>query len=176
MNRQLIKIIILLLILVLLLFVGSPVEFLNCTADRIATILFGLTIIFIFIRLFRLAKHMDKKILKWVSVGLIFIVAIPYLIIGIWTSMLITSNPMWEDIAIYTNRTGDKLISQWRETSGSIYDYRTRKIIADFGQVRISYQIDDRKVKGMWVEKLLSKDSTFVVDLGIDKIDYSNGK
>ena len=90
------------------------------------------------------------------------------------TTLLITSSyyPTWQDVNTYTNRTGDKLISQWRETSGSIYDYRVRKIIAEFTNFRISYEINANEVHGMWVKKPVAKDTVIVVDLDIDKIEY----
>lgn len=59
---------------------------------------------------------------------------------------------MWQDLFIYTNNKNEKVISQWRETSGSIYDYRDRKIIADYGQFRISFDCNAKKLKGVWTE------------------------
>ena len=44
------------------------------------------------------------------------------------------------------------IIYQWRETSGSIYDYRKRRILGDFGKFRISYDYSDRNMHGKWIE------------------------
>ena len=174
MNRQLYFIIIILTILIVGLFTGLPIEFLNTTLDRIATIILELVVIFSFLLLFRLVNGLIKKTIKWLTTGIICIVIIPYFFSGIMTTLLVTSSyyPTWQDVNTYTNRTGDKLISQWRETSGSIYDYRVRKIIAEFTNFRISYEINANEVHGMWVKKPVAKDTVIVVDLDIDKIEY----
>lgn len=143
-----------LLILTTFLIVGSPFEFLNPITDIVATILIAIVIVFVFIRLFKLARQIEKKIIKRLTIGLIIIVAIPYLLTGLWTVILTGGNyyPMWQDISIYTNKNGEKVISEWRETSGSIYDYRNRRIFGDFGQFRISVNCDRKKLKGVWTE------------------------
>ena len=73
-------------------------------------------------------------------------------------------HPMWQDISIYTNKDGDKVISEWRETSGSIYDYRDRKIFADLGQFRISFDCNRRKLKGDWREYNIESRTTKTVN------------
>lgn len=71
---------------------------------------------------------------------------------------------MWQDISVYTNINGDRVISQWRETSGSIYDYRKRKIIGDFGKFRISYDYYDKNMHGIWNEFDLEDNKSTDVD------------
>lgn len=78
--------------------------------------------------------------------------------------MISGNNPVWQDLSIYTNRNGEKVISEWRETSGSIYDYRYRKIIGDFGQFRISYNYDKKKLKGLWTEYNVGNNTTTIID------------
>ena len=113
--------------------------------------------LFLFIVLFRQIWRLDKKVYKWTTFGLLTLLAIPYLFIGLWTALLTWSNyhPMWQDLFIYTNDKNEKVISQWRETSGSIYDYRDRKIIADYGQFRISFDCDAKKLEGISLRKAL---------------------
>ena len=114
MNRQLIIIISVLLILGLGLIFGFPFEFFNATVDRIVTISIGVLVLIIFIQLFRLTLRVNKKPIKWVAVSLMILIAIPYFLIGIYTTLFITTNyyPMWEDIAIYTKPNGEKIISK----------------------------------------------------------------
>ena len=154
MNKKLILIFLGLTFLTTVIFVGTPFEFLNVTFDTIATSIIMFLFLLLFIILFRQIKRLDNKVFKWTTFGLLTIIAIPYFFICIWTILLTWSNyhPMWQDLFIYTNDKNEKIISQWRETSGSIYDYRDRKIIADFGQVRISYDCNAKKLKGVWTE------------------------
>ena len=71
---------------------------------------------------------------------------------------------MWQDVTVYRNDKDQKVISQWRETSGSIYDYRDRKIIADFGEFRISFDCNAKNLKGIWTEHNLEKNITTTVN------------
>jgi len=111
--------------------VGTPFEFLNTAVDTIATLFLMTLIVVLFVFLFRLARQIEKKYLKRIAVGLLTLIAVPYFLVGLYTIMLSGGNyhPMWQDISIYTNKNGEKVISQWRETSGSIYDYRDRKVM-----------------------------------------------
>ena len=92
--------------------------------------------------------------------------AIPYIWVGLWTTLLTASNypPMWQDTTIYTNDKGETVISEWRETSGSIYDYRDRKIIADYGQFRISFDCNVKNLKGIWTEHNIEKGTTTTIN------------
>ena len=155
-----------LLFLTIALIVGTPFEFLNSTIDAFVTFLLMLLILLFFIFLFKLAHRIEKKQIKRIVVGLICILVIPYLLIGIWTIMMTGGNyyPMWQDISIYTNNDGKKVISQWRETSGSIYDFRDRRIIGDFGQFRISFDCDRRKLKGLWTEYNTGRHTTTTIN------------
>ena|SRR5690554_3511168 len=166
MNKKLILISLGLTFLATALFVGTPFEFLNVTADTIATfiiiILFSLLFIVLFIKICRL----DNNKFKLITFALLTVIAIPYFFIGIWTILLTWSNyhPMWQDLIIYTNEKNDKVISQWRETSGSIYDYRDRKIIADYGEFRISLDYNANNLKGIWTEYNVIKNTSKTVN------------
>ena len=141
------------------LFVGTPFEFLDTKTDIIASFSLILLVLIIFIFLFKQIRLLDNKIIKLISSGLLIILTIPYLIVGIWTTLLTASSyhPMWQDVSVYTNDKNEKVISQWRETSGSIYDYRNRKIISDFGQFRISFDCNTKNLRGIWTERNIEK-------------------
>ncbi|HEX8313725.1 MAG TPA: hypothetical protein VF609_01950, partial [Flavisolibacter sp.] len=164
---KLILIVVGLTFLVAALFVGTPFEFLNATVDTIATFSIMLLFILLFILLFRHIKRLDNKILKWTTLGLLILLAIPYLLLGLWTTLLTASNyhPMWQDLTVYTNAKNEKVISQWRETSGSIYDYRDRKIITEYGQFRISLNCNVKNLKGIWTEHNIEKNTTTTINL-----------
>jgi len=153
MKKNLIIIFIGLGFLTIALIVGTPFEFLNSAIDTLATLLLMLLIFTLFVYLFIITQQIEKKLIRKIALGFICITAIPYSLIGIWTMMIVGNNhPIWQDMSIYTNKNGERVISQWRETSGSIYDYRDRKIISDFGQFRISFDCDRKKLKGVWTE------------------------
>jgi len=165
-----------LLFLTIALIVGTPFEFLNSTIDALATFLLMLLILVLFIFLFILARKIEKKQIKRIAVGLICILIIPYLWIGIWTIMITGGNgyPMWQDLSIYTNNDGKEVISQWRETSGSIYDYRDRRIIGDFGQFRISFDCDRSKLKGLWTEYNIGRHTTATINFDEENKENKN--
>lgn len=148
------------------LFVGTPFEFLNVTADKIANSIIIILFLLLFILMFRQIFRLDNKIFKWTTFGLLTVIAIPYFFIGVWSMLLTWSNyyPMWQDLFIYTNEKNEKVISQWRETSGSIYDYRDRNIIADYGQLRISLDCNAKKLKGIWTEYDTRNNKTTIIN------------
>lgn len=154
MTKKLILIFTGLTFLTTIFFVGTPFEFLNETADTIATSIIIVLFLLLFILLFRQIWRLDNKVFKWTTFGLLTIIAIPYFFVGVLTMLLTWSSyhPMWQDLFIYTNDKNEKVISQWRETSGSIYDYRDRRIIADYGQFRISSDCNAKKLKGIWTK------------------------
>lgn len=160
MNKKLLVIFVGLIFLTTALFFGTPFEFLNATTETIATDAIIVLFLVIFIILYRKIWQLGNKIFKWTIFGLLTILAIPYLLIGIWTATINSGHhPMWQDLFIYTNDKNEKVISQWRRTSGSIYDYRDRKIIADYGQIRISFDCNAKNLKGVW-KKYDKRDNT----------------
>ncbi len=166
MSKKLILIYLGLIFLSTLLFVGTPFEFLNVTADKIATFIIIILFLFLFIVLFIQIWRLGNNIFRLITFGLLTIIAIPYFFIGIWNLLLTWSNyhPMWQDLYIYTNDKNEKVISQWRETSGSIYDYRDRKIIADYGQFRISLNCNLKNLEGVWTEYNIGKKKEEVIN------------
>ena len=171
MNRKLVLIFIGLTFLTTALFVGTPFEFLNVTADTIASCIIILLFLLLFILLFRQIRRLDNKAFKWTTLGLLIVLAIPYLFIGLWTTLLVASNyhPMWQNVKVYTNDKDQKVISQWRETSGSIYDYRDRKILADFGEFRISFDCNAKNLRGIWTEYDIKKNTTTPINFDDNK-------
>jgi predicted membrane protein len=157
--------------LLIALFVGTPFEFLNETIDTIATFVIIILFILLFFLLFRQISRVENKKLKWLTLGFSILIAIPYLFIGLWTILLTWSNyhPMWQDLKVYTNERNEKVISQWRETSGSIYDYRDRKIIAEYSQFRISFNCNTKNLTGIWTEHDIEKNTKA-------KINFNNRK
>lgn len=171
MNKKLILIFLGLTFLTTALFVGTPFEFLNVTTDTIATFIIMLLFLLLFILLFRQIKRLDNKFLKRTTLVVIIVLAVPYLFVGLWTTLLVASNyhPMWQDVTVYTNDKDQKVISQWRETSGSIYDYRDRKIISEFGEFRISFDCNAKNLKGIWTEYNIEKNTTTTVNFNNKK-------
>lgn len=165
MTKKLLIILIGLTFLTTALFVGTPFEFLNATTDTVVTDTIIVLFLVIFIVLYRKIWQLGNKIFKWTTFGLLTILAIPYLLIGIWTATINSGHhPMWQDLFIYTNDKNEKVISQWRRTSGSIYDYRDRKIIADYGQIRISLDCNVKELKGVWREYDKRNNTTKMID------------
>ncbi len=152
-----------LIFLILWLFIGYPVEINNLAIDRylmfvIAGIIAG--IVFLIYKQITRIKIRQLKIFSMIS---LVCVSVIYLFIGIWTVFISYDNgPIWEDKQIYTNKKGTIVISQFRRTSGSIYDYRERLIFYKWGNGnRISMEWGKKRMHGIWVVKDLSKDSVY---------------
>lgn len=171
MNKKILLIFIELAFLVIALFVGTPFEFLNETIDTIGTSIIITLFIILFFLLFRQIPRIENKKLKRIALSFLIILSLPYFYIGVFTMILTWSNyhPMWQDLKIYTNKRNEKVISQWRETSGSIYDYRDRKIIAEYSQFRISLNINTKNLAGIWTEYDVEKNSKTKINFGIRK-------
>ena len=152
MNQKLILIYCTILILIVALFIGFPFEFFDINSDRIANIIAILVILFSFYKLIKLSKTLNGKVLKLTTRIILFIVFALYFLNGVWTVFFITSNyyPMWQDLEIYTNSSNEKVISEWRETSGSLYDYRYRKVYFENKILRLSIDYDKKKMNGEW--------------------------
>ena len=153
--------------LLIALFLSSPLEILNATANRITTAITEIIIAFVFIKICMTSIKIESKALKILSLILIGIVALPYLYIGIFTTLLVTSNhyPMWEDITVYSNKEGEKVIDEFIELSGSIYDYRKRKVIKELGnEMRLSTDYSQKNMKGVWTVYDIKRDSSYTID------------
>ena len=53
---------------------------------------------------------------------------------------------MWKDTGIY-KKDNEIVVSQFRETSGSLWDFRNRKIIYETKKFRISYNYPEKCLK-----------------------------
>ena len=140
MNRNPIIIIVCVSLLITLLIAGFPVEIKNQFSERIARIITSILIGIIFFILIRLSKKIStRKTRLPIRVG-ISIVLIPYIFICVYNvSTAMSKNyETWKDISIVENENGDKISYQFRETSGSIYDYRYRIIYFENEFIRIS--------------------------------------
>ena len=140
MNRNILIILICIFLLITLLITGFPVEFKNQFSERIARIITSILIGAIFFILFRLSKKISTRKIRLLIMTAISVVLIPYTFICIYNvSTAISKNyETWKDISIVENKNGDKISYQLRETSGSIYDYRYRKIYYENESIRIS--------------------------------------
>ena len=138
--------------LILFMFIGFPIEFRNMFSERIARIIISISLIFIFLKLFYLSKKLASKKFKILLTIIIAIIALPYTLICIYNFSTGFSNnyARWKDISILENKNGEKMVYQVRE-SGSIYDYRYRKIFYENKSIRISINCDFGKVTG-WTE------------------------
>jgi hypothetical protein len=148
-------------ILILWLIVGYPFEISNLIFDRLLMILVSGLIIGLVFLIYRLLKRLKNKKVKIVFLISLIFVSLIYSWIGLWT-YLISDNKglVWEDRQIYTNPQGSKVISQFRETSGSIYDYRERFILYEFANGnRISIEWTESRMHGIWKVRDLKKDS-----------------
>jgi len=83
--------------------------------------------------------------------------------------LILTSNyhPMWQDLIVYENKSGTKIIKQWRKTSGSIYDYRTKRIIADYGSFKVFIPANTDNLEGFW--KVNQIENNIIEDINFTK-------
>lgn len=154
------------------LLIGSPLEVLNPIPHRIITIIASVLVLTLFVYLYIVAMKLRRKATRRIAIVVISIVALPYFLIGLYTSLFVISSyyPMWEDVAVYTNAEGETVISQFRRTSGSIYDYRNRKVLRDFGNgYRISLDWAESKMCGKWLEHDIAKGTEKAVNFKKEK-------
>lgn len=172
MNRDFAILLPILALLIAGLLIGSPLEVLNPIPHRIITIIAGVIVLVLFVYLYRVAMRLKRKNIKRIATVVISIVAVPYLLIGLYTSLFVLSSyyPMWEDVAVYTNAEGETVISQFRRTSGSIYDYRNRKVLKDFSNgYRISLDWTENKMRGKWIQHNIAKGTEEAVNFEKEK-------
>ncbi|WP_264521831.1 hypothetical protein [Flavobacterium sp. N1994] len=143
MKRHLIIILISISILISLIFTGFPIEFSDMFTERIARFVISILVIIIFFFLFKLSKKINSKILRIAFIILIVLTALPYTLICIYNISTAFSNnySRWKDISILEKKDGKKIAYQVLE-SGSIYNYRYRKIIYENKSIRISVNCD----------------------------------
>ena len=154
MKRKITIILIGLLILILGLYYGSPLEVQTQPGQRIVVLTSSIVVISIFYILIKNILQVGNKLLKTIALGLIAIVLIPYLGIGFWslTPAIFSSNyATFEDYAELENSDGIVIKKQVKRISGSLYDYRNRRLLHDFGNgLRISYLYPNNKINGKW--------------------------
>jgi hypothetical protein len=155
-------------VLIVMLLTGPVLDFRTISGDTYATYLIAAFILLTIVASFYFLRQIDHKILKTILTLTTAILTGLYFLIGAWTMLIVTStfHPMWEDKFVWTNSHGDKVIQQFRETSGSIYDYRDIKIINDFGTVRLFIPSDKKKLKGEWYVFDIEKQTNDTIDLG----------
>ena len=163
MNKQ---IIIILLMLIAFLFIGFPMEISSLVIDRIATIFIAILISILLVKLFLLILKLKSKSQKLFFSSTTILITIIYMLIGSWTILINHNNaPIWEDTHIYTNQNGQKIISQFRETSGSIHDFRERLVLYEFGNNnRISINWKKSRMTGIWDVYNKEKNTKYQID------------
>jgi len=151
-KRNLIIPIFALIFLTLCLIFGTPFEFKNEQEDTIATLVQGFFVVIVFAIVVYFSRNITIKLLKIAIASVTSLLGILYILNGLWISLILTSNyhPMWQDLIVYENKSGTKIIKQWRRTSGSIYDYRTQKVIADYGSFKIFILSNTNNLEGVW--------------------------
>jgi hypothetical protein len=172
MKRDLAILLFILALLIAGLLIGSPIEVLNPIPHRIITIVAGVLILTLFVYLYRVGMKLKGKATRRIAIVVISIVALPYFLIGLYTSLFVLSSyyPLWEDVVVYTNVEGETVISQFRRTSGSIYDYRNRMVIKDFcNGYRISLDWPESKMHGKWVKHNVAKGTEETVNFKKEK-------
>ena len=159
MKKELVVLTILIFLLTFL-FLGSPIEFCNVTWDIIGVYIIDTLCIILFISCYYQISKFKNNTIKWIGYSLTSLILLPYIFIGIWTLAINGPDfhPMWEDTDIYINNN-EKIVSQFRETSGSIHDYRNRKIIANYGSFRISYDCNIENLNDDWKKIIQKTDS-----------------
>jgi hypothetical protein len=164
--RKSILIIIGLLFLTIWLIVGYPLELSNLKIDRIVTILISLLIAGLIFLIFRIINRLKSRIYKISFFVLLTCISLIYFWIGLWTFLIsYNTGPVWQNTHIFTNQKSRQVIEQFRETSGSIYDYRERLIFYDFGKGnKISIEWTKSRMHGVWKVKDIKSDSTYFVN------------
>lgn len=130
------------IILIVLLFIGFPIEFKEYTSERIARGCVSLSIVLLFCFLFIRLKKLKSGKIKAILLSVTILLLIPYLLLVIYNiSFALSKNGAinrWKDLTIHEDKNGHRIVYQMRETSGSIYDYRFRKIFYENNSIRIS--------------------------------------
>jgi hypothetical protein len=153
------------IILLIGLIIDFPFEFSNQSTDRIVTIMVGIIIMTIIYFVFKNVLKVKNKVIKISALLIIIAQTIIYGWIVLFTFIIISSHtyPMWVDTNIYTNQKHETVISEFRETSGSIFDYRTRKVIYDSQTgFRISIDWNKSRMKGTWTCHRLGFHNSFI--------------
>jgi len=156
MNRNLVLIFTGISIFILLLFIGFPLEFIERNAERIARVIISISVVLCFIKLFQISRKLNSKRIRISTAILITLVSVPYFFICVYNlSTAFSSNyRRWKDISVYENSDGKKISYQLRETSGSMYDYRYRRIFYENKSFRVSVNCDFGKETGWSVKKI----------------------
>lgn len=156
MRKRLIIISIILTILAVLVFTGFPIEFKEYTSERIVRFCISISIVLLFCTLFLLVNKIKFRKAKTILLSLIFLFLVPYFLLVIYNiSFALSKNGAlnhWKDLAIYEDTNGHSIVYQMRETSGSIYDYRYRKIFYENNSIRISINCNFKTPNG-WFTK-----------------------
>jgi hypothetical protein len=149
--------------LIALLNMESPLEIKDLTVDRWVMLLFYALSAGLIFFLFRAALKINKERLRYSFCIVLTLISFLYFWDGFGSLYIAHSNgPVWEDIKIYTNQSGDKVISEFMEVCGSMYSFRERLIFHEFSNGnRISIAWSKDKMHGLWKVTDIKKDSVY---------------
>lgn len=148
-------------LLIFALIFGEPLEINNNTADNIMMIGESVFLISLFLMMYRYAFKISGRFQKPLVLTILIIFSLIYGWAGLWTALLHRdgNGPKWVDTYIYRNNNGLKIVSQFRETSGSINDFRKRLVVYEFrNHNRISVNWYTDWMHGLWEVHDLKKD------------------
>lgn len=149
MKKSNIYLIIIILALILGLIFGFPLELKNEFDERVVRIALSIVLAILIFWLFVLSRKISAKKFRILSIIVSIIISLPYLIIITYNVSICLASyyPRWQDLEIYT-KNDKKIIYQLRETSGSIYDYRFRKVYYENKFFRVSTNTSFEKNPG----------------------------
>ena len=128
------------------LFDVIPIEITDSELSRTISIILMIVVPLTIFFVFRTILKLDNRLYRNLLLGLTTVISFLYFYIGVFTIFLVTSRhyPIWTDTITRTNKSGDIIIEQTIELSGSLYDYRTIKVYKDFGNgIRLSRRCSD---------------------------------
>lgn len=153
MKRTVIQIILSFTFLAIVVFVNFPIEIQNKSAEIViehAVLLLGLTMIFFCYK----AGRKIKRPFNWIShiVNSLFLLIIGYTFL--WKIMFDFSGnyPVWTDKKIYINQadTNEVIVGQEYRISGSMIDWRERKVKIIMSGIRLTRPVSTNTLNGRW--------------------------
>ncbi|WP_107039887.1 hypothetical protein [Brumimicrobium mesophilum] len=151
MMKPLFKILIGILVLFIFIYTGIPFEVQNPKIESIFRILSFTLIFFLLFTLFKQVKKLNHSLLKFTTYVTLGLLSLLFIFGAIWNNIIVfekNERNSWNNMQIYTNEKGTKIIRQIRETSGSIYDYRDRLVIFEFdknNRISINTNLKDHR-------------------------------
>lgn len=142
-------------------FVDLSVENQTLINGTFLTLVFISLFTLLFFALIQTVRKFQSKLVQIVFSIPLFALSIIYCLLG-YIALFEIGMPNWEDTHIYTNNDGTKVIYQFREISGSIYDFRERLVLYEFTEdIRLSKSWSKDSMTGTWEVYNLNENSVF---------------